>query len=157
MRRSFDRAAGRSPLHVVTAFAAEARMVVGQVAAGDKESEIIAARILLGLIDIKGALVTGDALHCQGETARLITEQRRDWLFTLKGNRPLQHAETAALFGPAQSVDSTLQSTASRLQVDQNPRSIEEKRLWELGFPFAMEDSDTNRKVMEPVKISDRS
>ena len=60
---------------MVTAFAADARLVIGQVAAGDQESEIIAARTLLGLLDLKGALVTGDALHCQGETARIITER----------------------------------------------------------------------------------
>lgn len=78
LRRSFDRAAGRSPLHVVTAFAADARMVIGQVAAGDKESEIMAARTLLGLIDLTGALVTGDALHCQGDTAHLIRDRGRD-------------------------------------------------------------------------------
>ena len=60
LRRSFDRAASRSALHVVTAFAAEARVVIGQVATGDKEGEIKAARTLLGLIDLKGTLVTGD-------------------------------------------------------------------------------------------------
>jgi hypothetical protein len=62
----------------------EDAMGVGQVVAGDKESEIIAARTLLGLLDLKGVRVTGDALHCQGETARLITERGGDWLFTLK-------------------------------------------------------------------------
>jgi hypothetical protein len=98
MRRSFDRAAGRSPLHVVTAFAADARMTIGQVATGSKESEIIAARTLLGLIDLNGALVTGDALHCQGETARLIKQRGADWLFTLKANRPLQHIEVRDWF-----------------------------------------------------------
>jgi predicted transposase YbfD/YdcC len=103
MRRSFDRAAGRSALHVVTAFAADARMVVGQVAAGDRESEITAARTLLGLLDLNGALVTGDALHCQGETARLINERGGDWLFTLKANRPVQHKEVAEWFADPQS------------------------------------------------------
>jgi predicted transposase YbfD/YdcC len=98
LRRSFDRAASRSALHVVTAFAAEARMVIGQVATGDKAGEIKAARGLLGLLDLKGALVTGDALHCQGETARLINQRDGDWLFTLKQNRPVQHGEVAAWF-----------------------------------------------------------
>src|SRR4051794_3483858 len=98
MRRSFDRAAGKSALHVVTAFAADTRMTIGQIAAGDKESEITAARSLLGLIDLTGALVTGDALHCQGETARLIKDRGGDWLFTLKANRPVQHVEVRAWF-----------------------------------------------------------
>src|ERR1700712_5719858 len=48
MRRSFDRAAGKSALHVVTAFAADRRMTIGQVAAGGKGSEIDAARAVLG-------------------------------------------------------------------------------------------------------------
>jgi predicted transposase YbfD/YdcC len=107
LRRSFDRAAGRSALHVVTAFAADARLVLGQVAAGDKESEIIAARTLLGLLDLKGALVTGDALHCQGETARLIQERGGDWLFTLKANRPAQQREVAEWFADPASCPET--------------------------------------------------
>ncbi len=98
LRRSFDRAAARSPLHVVTAFAAEARVAIGQVAAGTKESEITAARQLLGLLDLDGVLVTGDALHCQGETARLIAEKGGTWLFALKDNRPAQRAEVEAWF-----------------------------------------------------------
>jgi predicted transposase YbfD/YdcC len=98
MRRSFDRAAGKSALHVVTAFAADTRMTIGQVAAGDKESEITAARSLLGLIDLTGALVTGDALHCQGDTARLVKDRGGDWLLTLKANRPAQHGEVRAWF-----------------------------------------------------------
>ncbi len=97
-RTGITRAAGRSALHVVTAFATDTRMVIGQVAAGDKESEIIAARTLLGLLDLNGMLVTGDALHCQGGTAQLIQERGGDWLFTLKANRPAQHAEVATWF-----------------------------------------------------------
>jgi hypothetical protein len=56
LRRLLDSAAGRSALLVATAFATGARVVIGQVAAGDKESEIVAARTPLGLIDLKGIL-----------------------------------------------------------------------------------------------------
>jgi predicted transposase YbfD/YdcC len=98
LRRSHDRAAGKYALHVVTAFAAGARIAVGQVAAGDKENEIVAARKLLGLFDLDGMLVTGDAMHCQGETARLVKERGGQWLFSLKANRPAQLAEVAAWF-----------------------------------------------------------
>jgi predicted transposase YbfD/YdcC len=123
MRRSFDRAAGKSALHVVTAFAANARMTIGQVAAGDKESEITAARSLLGLIDLTGALVTGDAMHCQGETARLINDRGGDWLFTLKANRPVQHAEVRDWFAdPASKPD------AEHTTVDADNGRIEARR-----------------------------
>lgn len=96
LRRSFDRAAGRSALHVVTAFATGARLVLGQRAVGATGNEITAAREVLELFDLRGVLVTGDALHCQGETARLVRARGGDWLFPLKANRPAQLAEVEA-------------------------------------------------------------
>lgn len=74
LRRSFDRAAARSPLSVVTAFASATRTVIGQesfrASAGD--SEIVAARALLQCLDLTGHLVTADAVHCQSDTAQVI-------------------------------------------------------------------------------------
>lgn len=80
LRRSFDRAAGRSPLHVVTAFGAEARLSVGQRAVAPGENEITAARTLLATLALHGALVTGDAIHAQAETARLVLDRGGDYL-----------------------------------------------------------------------------
>ena len=98
LRRSFDRAAGKSAPHVVTAFAAGAKIAVGRVAVEDKSNEIIAARRLLGPFDLTGVLVTGDASHRQGETAGLIQERGGKWLFTPKANRPSQLAEVETRF-----------------------------------------------------------
>lgn len=98
LRRSFDRAAGRSALHVVTAFAGEAGLVLGQTAVPEGENEITAARALLGLVDLTGALVTADAIHCQGETARIVLERGGDYLFALKQNRPAALADVEAYF-----------------------------------------------------------
>jgi predicted transposase YbfD/YdcC len=112
LRRSHDRAAGKSALHVVTAFATDARIVIGQAAAGDKENEIITARRLLGLIDLEGMLVTGDAMHCQSETARIIRERGGQYLFTLKKSRPAQLAWVEAWFAdPANKPDGVLTTT----------------------------------------------
>lgn len=88
LRRSFDRASGRSALHVVTAFAADARLVLGQKAVTGEGNEITAARELLGLIDCRGALVTADAIHCNAPTAAAILERGADYLLALKANRP---------------------------------------------------------------------
>ena len=93
LRRSFDRAAGGSALHVVTAFACDARMVLGQAAVPPGGNEITAARALLGLLDLSGMLVTGDAIHCQSETAALVRARGGEWLFALKANRPVVLAE----------------------------------------------------------------
>lgn len=99
LRRSFDRAAGRSALHVVTAFAADARLVIGQTAVAPGGNEITAGRVLLTLLDLKGSLVTADAIHCQNETAEIVLARGGDYLFALKGNRPALHAEVKAFFG----------------------------------------------------------
>ncbi|MCB1444496.1 MAG: ISAs1 family transposase, partial [Rhizobiaceae bacterium] len=88
LRRSFDRAAAKSPLHVVTAFAAEAQLVLGQTAGGAGENEIVAARALLEMIDIRGALITADAIHCNRDTGRAVLDRDGDYLFALKNNRP---------------------------------------------------------------------
>jgi predicted transposase YbfD/YdcC len=98
LRRSFDRAAGASALHVVTAFATETRLVLGQRAVAAGENEITAARALLGCLDLTGSLVTADAIHCQRETAALIRERGGDYLLALKGNRPAMLAEVEAFF-----------------------------------------------------------
>jgi len=98
LRRSFDRAAGRSALHVVTAFAAEAQLVIGQKAVAAGGNEITAARELLQLLDLKGTLVTADAMHCQHDTAALVLARGGDYLLALKDNRPAMRAEVEAFF-----------------------------------------------------------
>jgi predicted transposase YbfD/YdcC len=125
LRRSFDRAAGRSPLHVVTAFAAGARPALGQRAVGPGESEITAARALLELFDLQGMLVTGDALHCQGETARVIVERGGDWLFPLKDNRPGLRAEVERLLA-----DPAAGLGAPHVTTDADHGRVEVRRHW---------------------------
>lgn len=98
LRRSFDRAAARSPLHVVTAFGAQARLSFGQRAVAPGENEITAARALLATLTLDGALVTGDAIHAQADTAQLVLDRGGDWLFALKANRPAMLREVAAFF-----------------------------------------------------------
>lgn len=98
LRRSFDRAAARSPLHVVTAFGADARLVIGQRAVPEGANEITAARALLETLTLDGVLVTGDAIHAQAETARCVLERGGDYLLALKANRPAMHADVAAFF-----------------------------------------------------------
>lgn len=106
LRRSFDRAAGRSPLHVVTAFGSGARLAIGQSAVPEGGNEITAARALLETLCLDGVLVTADAIHTQAETAALILERGGDYLFALKGNRPLMAAEVAGYFAdPGQKIE----------------------------------------------------
>lgn len=87
LRGSFDHAASQSPLHTITAFATESRLVLRQMSVDDKSNEIPAVPKLLQLIDLAGAVVTLDAMHCQKETARSIVAADADFVLTVKQNQ----------------------------------------------------------------------
>ena len=86
IRRSFDRQSGSSPLHVVSAWASEQNLVLGQRLAEAHSNEITAIPMLLEGLALKGALVTLDAMGCQKEIAERILEREADYLFVLKAN-----------------------------------------------------------------------
>jgi hypothetical protein len=88
LRGSFDKAAGKNPLHLVSAWACEARLTLGQVATDVKSNEITAIPLLLELLDLKGATVTIDAMGCQKEIAKKIVDRGGDYLLALKDNHP---------------------------------------------------------------------
>ena len=87
VRRSYQKKGGEEPIHVVSAFAAGQRMVLGQTKVGDKSNEIVAIPALLDLLAIEGAVVTIDAMGCQREIARKIIDKKADYIFALKGNQ----------------------------------------------------------------------
>ena len=98
LRRSFDRAAGRSALHVVTAFGSGARIAIAQKAVPEGQNETLAARALLETLALDGLLVTGDAMHAHEGTARVILDRGGDYLLALKANRPAMLREVEAFF-----------------------------------------------------------
>jgi DDE family transposase len=97
-RRSHDRGKGRNPLHLVSAWAARQRIVLGQQATGEKSNEITAIPLLLKHLDLRGALVTIDAMGTQTEIARAIRAGGGDYCLSLKQNWPAVHAEVEQLF-----------------------------------------------------------
>ena len=87
-RRSFDRQRGRRPLHLVSAWAVEQRLVLGQQKVGDASNEIEALPELLALLALDGRIGTADAMHCQKATARTILDRGGAYVLALKGNQP---------------------------------------------------------------------
>jgi len=88
LRRSFDRATGKAALHLVSAWACEQHLVLGQVATEAKSNEITAIPKLLQLLDVAGAIVTIDAMGCQKEIAAKIREGGGDYVLAVKDNQP---------------------------------------------------------------------
>ena len=86
------------PLHVVSAWAARQRLVLGQQAVGGKSNEIIAIPLLLERLRLTGALVTIDAMGCQTRIAQTILDRGADYLLALKDNQPSLADEVALFF-----------------------------------------------------------
>jgi predicted transposase YbfD/YdcC len=112
LRRSFDRSANLGPLHLVSAWATNQHLTLGQVAVDGQSNEITAIPTLLALLDLHGALVTIDAIGCQKEIAARIVAGGGDYLLTVKGNQErlladIQTTVERALDGklPADQVD----------------------------------------------------
>jgi len=87
LRRSYQKKGAKAPIHMVSAFAARQRLVLGQVKVADKSNEIVAIPALLAMMAIEGAIVTIDAMGCQREIAEQILAQKADYVLALKGNQ----------------------------------------------------------------------
>lgn len=88
-----SRAGGRTALHLVSAWATDARLTLGQEAVDEKSNEITAIPRLLAVLDLAGALVTIDAMGCQREIAGQVVERGGDYVLAVKDNQPTLHAE----------------------------------------------------------------
>ena len=125
-RRSHDRSAGTAPLHLVSAFATTARLVLAQEAVPDKANELAAIPPLLerlGAEDgLKGALVSIDAIATNAEVARAIAAQGADWLLAVKANQPTLRAEVEAAFAE------TGDRLEARTDLDKGHGRVEERR-----------------------------
>jgi predicted transposase YbfD/YdcC len=86
VRRSGGKA-GKDAIHMVSAFAAGQRLVLGQVKVAEKSNEIIAIPKLLDMLVVEGAIITIDAMGCQRAIAQKIIEKKADYVFGLKGNQ----------------------------------------------------------------------
>ncbi|MBN9354822.1 MAG: ISAs1 family transposase [Herbaspirillum huttiense] len=98
LRQSFDKAAGKSAIHMVSAWATANRLTLGQVVVDAKSNEITAIPRLLELLDVSGCLVTIDAMGCQAEIAGEIIRGGADYVLAVKGNQPTLHDGIKAFF-----------------------------------------------------------
>ena len=98
VRRSFDHGREQSPLHVVSAWASEQGLVLGQCCVDGKSNEITAVPELLDQLALQNSIVTLDAMGCQTAIAEKILARGGDYLLALKGNHKLAHAAVVKHF-----------------------------------------------------------
>jgi predicted transposase YbfD/YdcC len=100
LRHSFERGWNKNAMtHLVSAFVTQGdnHLIFSQVAVEEKENEIIAIPRLLDLLDLKGAVVTIDAIGCQRDIAEQIVKAGGDYILPVKDNQPALHAKVEAL------------------------------------------------------------
>ena len=114
-RRSGHKKSGKAPIHMVSAFAARQRLVLGQVKVADKSNEIVAIPKLLEMLAIEGAVVTIDAMGCQRDIAQTIVDRKADYVLALKGNQGTLRADVD-LFVAEQTANGFKDATISRHQ-----------------------------------------
>lgn len=93
LRGSFDKAQEQSAVHMVSAFAASVKLVLGQEKVNEKSNEVTAIPKLLDLLSIKGAIVSIDAMGTQKKIAKKIREKKADYVLSLKGNQTSLHSD----------------------------------------------------------------
>ena len=98
IRGSYDRNKGLKALHVVTAWASERRLTLGQIKVDESSNEITAIPALLELLEIHGAIVTIDAMGTQTNIVKLIKDKKADYIVSLKANQPTLFYEVKEWF-----------------------------------------------------------
>jgi predicted transposase YbfD/YdcC len=159
-RRTHARGKGRDPLHLVSAWAARQRLVLGQEAVAGKSNEIAAIPLLLERLALDGALVTIDAIGTQSAIAETILRRGGDYLLALKENRPATFADVEAFFAdpPPGSLDTFETTDGDHGRIEVRRHAVCHNVAWllsdrrypgEVAFPglamIGMVESETER------------
>lgn len=98
LRRSYDKSSNKAAIQMVSAWATENRLILGQIKVEENSNEITAVPLLLKALAIKGCIITLDALHCQKETAEVIVEEEADYVIALKKNQKKLYKQVGEYF-----------------------------------------------------------
>jgi predicted transposase YbfD/YdcC len=142
LRHSGDSSAGKSPIHVVSAWASASGLVLGQRKVAAKSNEITAIPELLKVLELNGCIVTIDAMGCQTNIADLIVERGADYVLALKGNQGSLQEDVQWLFEQATAVDFVDIDHDFSQTINKGHGRIEVRRCWTL--------SDLNYLVQQP-------
>ena len=101
LRRSFDRASEKGAIHMVSAWASDNELVLGQLKTEEKSNEITAVPTLLDMLSLQGAVVTVDSMGCQKKIAKKVVEKKANYVLALKDNQPKLNASVQSYFREA--------------------------------------------------------
>jgi len=129
-RGSKDSKNNRSPLHMVSAWAGESRLVLGQEVTYEKSNEIKAIPNLLALLELKSCIVTIDAMGCQRNITKQIIAQGGDYSIGLKGNQGLLHEAVVDFFETSEQHEYANVKHDFIEEIDKGHGRLETRRYW---------------------------
>jgi len=130
VRGSRDPGNGRAAIHMVSAWANQSSLSLGQIATDEKSNEITAIPKLLNMLDIKGAIVTIDAMGCQKKIAQQIVSREADYILAVKDNQPELHEAIKDYFQTAKDADFCRVPVTYDEQTDAGHGRVEVRRCW---------------------------
>ena len=160
VRGSHDRVTGKSAIHMVSAWASVNQLVLGQLKVNDRSNEITAIPELLDTLDVSGCTVTIDAMGCQKDIAKAITEKGADYLLAIKRNQPQLYDDVTDVFDQLRCPDSDTDYRFCET-VEKGHGRIEKRRCWAVSAPAHLDYVNelgewTNLKSLTMVE-SDRT
>jgi predicted transposase YbfD/YdcC len=135
MRRSHDRKNGLGPLHIVSAWASDRGITLGQVATEEKSNEITAIPKLLDMIDLEDAIVTIDAAGCQKNIAAQIVQGKGNYVLALKGNQGKLFDDVRWLFDSHMQDDFASCPVSRQIEVEQGHGRLEARTYYQITAP----------------------
>ena len=135
LRRSHDRKHGLGPMHIVSAWASDFGISLGQVATEEKSNEITAIPQLLDLIDVEDAIVTIDAAGCQTAIAAKIVEGKGDFVLALKGNQEKLFHDVEFLMNGHIQGDFAGCPVSRHVEVEQGHGRLEARNYYQITAP----------------------
>jgi predicted transposase YbfD/YdcC len=139
VRASRDIANKKKPLHMVSAWAAENHLILGEIATREKSNEITAIPELLDILDVSGCIVTIDAVGTQTKIAEEIIEKKADYLLSVKENQPNLHADIRTFFESSESEHCACFSTEEKghgriekrfCRIEKNVEWLDPEKRW---------------------------
>lgn len=167
-RRSGRKGDTKATIHMVSAFAARQRLVLGQVKVAEKSNEIVAIPKLLDMLAIEAAIITIDAMGCQRDIARKVLDKKADYVLALKGNQSSLR-DDAELFATEQkarafadttiSQDTTIDGDHGRIEtrtttVIHDVQWLQERHNWPGLKAIVMVDS--SREISGKIELETR-
>jgi predicted transposase YbfD/YdcC len=135
VRRSHDRRAGKSAIHMVSAWATGQRLVLAQAQVDEKSNEITALPVLLRQLALAGCIVTIDAMGCQTALARQIVEQGGDYVLALKGNQGTLARDVELMFADGRASGFAQIAHDTHTTTEKDHGRLEIRRHWTIQDP----------------------